>query len=299
MQSPSAISPSPTFPSGEAMTPVAEPTAKVQAPSGPALLDVKNIEAVYNDVILAVKGITLAVKPGGCTALLGGNGAGKSTTLKAISGILLADNGEVTSGEIVLHGQRLNGLSADQIVRRGISHVMEGRRPLSHLTVEQNLVAGGSVLKNAAELRERMDYIFTTIPRLADLRKRTAGYLSGGEQQMMVIGRGLMSKPKLMLLDEPSLGLAPKITEDIFSLLATLRSGGLSLLIVEQNTRAALQIADTAYVMETGRIVMEGTAAEIATNEDVREFYLGLDKEGKRKSFREVKHYRRRKRWLG
>ncbi|TYR33578.1 ABC transporter ATP-binding protein [Mesorhizobium microcysteis] len=271
----------------------------MQGLPSPALLELKNIEAMYNGIVLAVKGISLAVRQGGCTALLGGNGAGKSTTLKAISGILLAENGEVNSGEIVFGGERISGVVADRIVRRGISHVMEGRRPLSHLTVEQNLVAGGSTLKSGAEARQRIEYVYQTIPRLADLRKRTAGYLSGGEQQMMVIGRGLMSKPKLMLLDEPSLGLAPKITEDIFALLATLRSDGLSLLIVEQNTRAALKIADTAYVMETGRIVMEGSAEEIASNEDVREFYLGLDKEGKRKSFREVKHYRRRKRWLG
>ena len=281
------------------MTTLTEPTAKAQAPTGPALLDVRNIEALYNGVILAVKGVSFAVRHGGCTVLLGGNGAGKSTTLKAISGILLADNGEVSSGEIMLDDARIDGTAADRIVRLGVAHVMEGRRPLSHLTVEQNLIAGGSVLKRGAELRQRMDYIYTTIPRLAELRGRTAGYLSGGEQQMMVIGRGLMSRPRLMLLDEPSLGLAPKMTEEIFSLLQQLLKDGLSLLVVEQNTRVALQIADTAYVMETGRIVMEGTAAEISANEDVREFYLGLDKEGKRKSFREVKHYRRRKRWLG
>ncbi len=299
MRSPPPTCRSPNCPSGKAVSTLADQSETVQAPSGPALLDVRNIEAMYNGVILAVKGISLAVRPGGCTALLGGNGAGKSTTLKAISGILLADNGEVTSGEIVFDGERISGSPADKVVRRGIAHVMEGRRPLSHLTVEQNLVAGGAPLKSSAELRQRMDYIYTTIPRLADLKGRTAGYLSGGEQQMMVIGRGLMSKPKLMLLDEPSLGLAPKITEDIFTLLATLLADGLSLLIVEQNTRAALAIADTAYVMETGRMVMEGSAAEIAANEDVREFYLGLDKEGARKSFRSVKHYRRRKRWLG
>lgn len=293
------MSRSPNCRSGDAVNAIAEQNEKVQAPTGPALLDIRNIEALYNGVILAVKGVSFHVQEGGCTALLGGNGAGKSTTLKAISGILLADNGSVSSGEMIFAGESLNGVSADKVVRRGISHVMEGRRPLSHLTVEQNLVAGGAVLNSGAELRQRMDYIFTTIPRLADLRKRTAGYLSGGEQQMMVIGRGLMSKPKLMLLDEPSLGLAPKMTEEIFALLQTLRSQGLSLLIVEQNTSAALGIADTAYVMETGRIVMEGTAVEIAANEDVREFYLGLDKQGQRKSFRDVKHYRRRKRWLG
>jgi branched-chain amino acid transport system ATP-binding protein len=266
---------------------------------GPALLALKNVEAMYNGIVLAVKGISLAVKAGGCSALLGGNGAGKSTTLKAISGILLADDGEISSGEVRFGGDSIGGEAADRIVRRGISHVMEGRRPLSHLTVEQNLIAGGATLASGGELRERMAYIYQTIPRLADLRRRTAGYLSGGEQQMMVIARGLMSKPKLMLLDEPSLGLAPKMTEEIFGLLATVRTSGVSLLIVEQNARVALQIADTAYVMETGRIVMEGSADQIRSNEDVREFYLGLNTEGGRKSFRDVKHYRRRKRWLG
>lgn len=281
------------------MTDTANIAGPAQDSPSPALLELKNVEAMYNGIVLAVRGINLSVKAGGCSALLGGNGAGKSTTLKAVSGILLADNGEVSSGEIVFNGEKINGKPGDEIVRRGISHVMEGRRPLAHLSVEQNLIVGGAILKSGAELRERLAFIFETIPRLADLRKRTAGYLSGGEQQMMVIARGLMSKPKLMLLDEPSLGLAPKMTEEIFALLANVRKGGVSLLIVEQNARAALQIADSAYVMETGRIVMEGAAEEIKSNEDVREFYLGLNTEGTRKSFRDVKHYRRRKRWLG
>lgn len=280
--------------------PAPEPQAQVMQKSSPsALLELKNIEAMYNGIVLAVRGISLAVKAGGCSALLGGNGAGKSTTLKAISGILLADNGEVSSGEIVFNGEKISGEAGDHIVKRGISHVMEGRRPLVHLSVEQNLVVGGTILKSGAEVRERLAHMYEIIPRLADLRKRTAGYLSGGEQQMLVIARALMAKPKLMLLDEPSLGLAPKMTDEIFALLAKVRETGVSLLLVEQNARVALQIADTAYVMETGRIVMEGTAEEIRSNEDVREFYLGLNTEGTRNSFREVKHYRRRKRWLG
>jgi branched-chain amino acid transport system ATP-binding protein len=196
-------------------------------------------------------------------------------------------------------GERIDTLQPDEIVRRGIVHVMEGRRPLVHLTVDQNLIAGGSHAGSRAELKRRLDEVYQTIPQLTALRPRVAGYLSGGEQQLMVIGRGLMAKPSLMLIDEPSLGLAPKMIVEVYALLRMLKQQGLALLIVEQNARVALDIADFAYVMEGGRIVMDGTASEISNNEDVREFYLGLSSEGERKSFRDIKHYRRRKRWLG
>jgi branched-chain amino acid transport system ATP-binding protein len=263
------------------------------------MLALQNVEAMYKGVILAVKGITMTIPAGTCVALLGANGVGKSTTLKCISGIIRSDDGAVTGGTITFEDTRIDGLEADEIVRKGLSHVLEGRRPLPHLTVEQNLIAGGSRLGGRQAVNRRLDEVFETIPKLSELRKRIAGYLSGGEQQLMVIGRGLMSCPRLMLLDEPSLGLAPRMIEEVYGLLAKLKSQGLALLIVEQNARVALDMANSAYVMEGGRIVMEGTATEIAANEDVQEFYLGLSAEGDRKGFRDVKHYRRRKRWLG
>lgn len=263
------------------------------------MLELQNVESMYKGVILALKGVTMNLSAGHCVALLGANGVGKSTTLKSISGIIKSEDGAVTGGTIRMLGKRIDTLQPDEIVRRGIVHVMEGRRPLAHLTVDQNLIAGGSNVGSAVELRRRLDEIYTMIPRLGSLRSRVAGYLSGGEQQLMVIGRGLMPRPRLMLIDEPSLGLAPKMIQEVYGLLRELKRQGLGLLIVEQNARVALEIADHAYVMEGGRIVMEGEAAEIASNEDVREFYLGLSSEGNRRSFREVKHYRRRKRWLG
>jgi len=263
------------------------------------LLALTNVEVLYAEVILALKGVSLQVAPGGCVALLGANGAGKSTTLKAISGVIDSDDGRVSAGGIAFDGRPIRGHDTADVVRAGLVHVMEGRRVLPHMTVEQNLVIGGHMFRSSAAMRRALDAVFGAIPRLADLRSRTAGYLSGGEQQMLVIGRAIMAEPRLMLIDEPSLGLAPRMIEEVFAVLHRLRAQGLALLIVEQNTRVALEIADYGYVMEGGRIVLEGSAAELRSNEDVREFYLGLDREGERKSFRDVKHYRRRKRWLG
>lgn len=275
------------------------PGASPPAPASAALLELLNVEVLYADVILALKGVSLQIPPKGCVALLGANGAGKSTTLKAISGVIDSDDGRLSGGSIVFGGRSIGGDDTASIVRRGLVHVMEGRRVLPHMTVEQNLVIGGHMFARAALMRRALDGVYHAIPRLADLRGRTAGYLSGGEQQMLVIGRAIMAEPQLMLIDEPSLGLAPRLVEEVFGVLHRLRAHGLALLIVEQNTRVALELADYGYVMENGRIVLEGRADELKANEDVREFYLGLDREGGRKSFRDVKHYRRRKRWLG
>ena len=263
------------------------------------MLALNNVEVMYNEVILALKGITLEVAAGSCVAILGGNGAGKSTTLKAISATIVSEDGRVTGGTIALEGQRIDALSPSDIVRRGMVHVMEGRRVLRHMTTEQNLVVGGHLAPGAAELRRRLDRVYEVIPQLAKLRTRTAGYLSGGEQQMLVIGRAMMARPKMILIDEPSLGLAPMMVDDVFALLARLKAEGVTLLVVEQNSRVALELADHGYVLENGRVVLEGTSKELASNEDVREFYLGMTAEGERKNYREVKHYRRRKRWLG
>nr|MBP8309968.1 ATP-binding cassette domain-containing protein [Burkholderiaceae bacterium] len=220
-------------------------------------------------------------------------------TLKSISNLIRTEDGRVTAGSIELNGKRIDGADAADIVRGGLVHIMEGRRVLRHLTVEQNLIVGGHLEASGVALRRRLDSVYERIARLAALKGRTAGYLSGGEQQMLVIGRAIMSDPKLIMIDEPSLGLAPLIIEEVFALLESLKRGGMTLLIVEQNTRVALDVADYGYVMENGRIVLEGAAADLKANEDVREFYLGLNLEGERKSYREVKHYRRRKRWLG
>lgn len=263
------------------------------------MLELSNVEVIYSDVILAVKGITLVVPKGSCVTLLGGNGAGKSTTLKSISNLLMTEDGKVTSGTISFEGSRIDGSDPAKIVRNGIVHVMEGRRVLSHLTVEQNLIAGGHMEPSAPAMRRRLDGVYDRIKRLALLKSRTTGYLSGGEQQMVVIGRALMANPKLMMIDEPSLGLAPMMVDEVFGVLRSLKEDGLTLLIVEQNTRVALDLADFGYVMEDGRIVLEGNAADLRANEDIREFYLGLNLEGVRKSYRNIKHYRRRKRWLG
>lgn len=266
---------------------------------GPDLLTLGNVEVLYAEVILALKGVSIKVPQGGCVTLLGANGAGKSTTLKAISGVISSEEGRVSGGSIEFDGQAIRGNDSASVVRAGLVHVMEGRRVLQHMTTEQNLVIGGHMFRSGAAMRRAMDAVYQAIPRLAELRTRTAGYLSGGEQQMLVIGRAIMAEPRLMLIDEPSLGLAPRMTEEVFAVLHRLREQGLSLLIVEQNTRVALDIADYGYVLESGRIVLEGRAEELRANEDVREFYLGLDREGARKSFRDVKHYKRRKRWLG
>lgn len=278
--------------------PASAPTQPAPAAAG-ALLALSNVEVLYAEVILALKGVSMQVPQRGCVALLGANGAGKSTTLKAISGVIDSEDGRVSGGSIAFEGQPIHGRDSAAVVRAGLVHVMEGRRVLPHMTVEQNLIIGGHMFKSAAAMRQALAAVYEAIPRLAELRKRVAGYLSGGEQQMLVIGRAIMAEPKLMLIDEPSLGLAPRMVEEVFAVLHRLREQGLALLIVEQNTRVALEIADYGYVMESGRIVLEGAAAELRANEDVREFYLGLDREGGRKSFRDVKHYRRRKRWLG
>ncbi|MCL4744496.1 MAG: ABC transporter ATP-binding protein [Burkholderiaceae bacterium] len=254
---------------------------------------------MYSEVILALKGITIAVQPGTCVAILGGNGAGKSTTLKAVSGTIGSEDGKVTGGAISFDGQRIDSVDPAEVVRRGLVHVMEGRRVLRHLTAEQNLIVGGHLADGAAELRRRLDRVYSVIPQLAGLRERTAGYLSGGEQQMLVVARAMMAKPRMILIDEPSLGLAPMMVQDVFALLARLKAEGVTLLVVEQNSRVALELADHGYVLENGRVVLEGTADELRRNEDVREFYLGMTASGERKSYREVKHYRRRKRWLG
>lgn len=262
------------------------------------LLELNNVEVIYSDVILAVKGVSARVLRGKCVVLLGANGAGKSTTLKAISNLIVSEDGRVSSGSIAFDGKAIDGRDPESIVGRGLIHVMEGRQVLRHMTVEQNLVVGGH-MADGREARKRLDEVYMRVQRLAALKDRTAGYLSGGEQQLLVIGRAMMARPELMMIDEPSLGLAPMMVEEVYDLLGQLKASGLTLLIVEQNTRVALDLADYGYVMENGRVVLEGSATELRSNEDVREFYLGLTIEGERKSYRDIKHYRRRKRWLG
>jgi branched-chain amino acid transport system ATP-binding protein len=261
------------------------------------VLEINNIEVIYEDVILVLRGLSLSVPEGQIVALLGSNGAGKSTTLKAVAGLLPSERGEVTQGSVVYEGRKITKSNPAEIVRMGISLVMEGRRVFEHLTVHENLSTGAYTRRSgvAADL----DLVYDFFPRLRDRRTQQAGYLSGGEQQMLAIGRSLMSKPKLMMLDEPSLGLAPLLVEEIFGRVKALNAEiGTTVLLVEQNARRALEIADHAYVMENGRIVLEGPAAELASNPDVQEFYLGLSEGGARKSYRDVKHYKRRKRWL-
>ncbi len=265
------------------------------------MLRVNNIEVVYSDVILVLRGVSLEVPDGKIVSLLGANGAGKSTTLKAISGLLRSQQGEITRGSIEFNGERIDRKPPDEIVRMGIVQVLEGRPIFQHLTVEENLLTG-ALFRNAsnAELRRDLDEVYSYFPRLADFRNRTAGYLSGGEQQMVVIGRALMARPKLMLLDEPSLGLAPLLVQGIFQVIRRInQESGVSMLIVEQNANVALQVSEHAYVMELGRIVLDGPSAELQENADIKEFYLGLTQVGERKSYRDVKHYKRRKRWLG
>jgi branched-chain amino acid transport system ATP-binding protein len=259
-------------------------------------LEVKNVEVIYDEVFLVLRGLSLVVPPGEVVALLGANGAGKSTTLKAISGLLPTEHGEVTDGTVAFEGADITRVDAAARVRRGISLVMEGRRVFEHLSVHDNLVAGGYSRRISAA---DFDRAYTFLPRLRDLRGRIAGYLSGGEQQMLAIGRALMARPKLLLLDEPSLGLAPLLVDEVFGIIRRLNVElGLTALLVEQNARRALAVAHRGYVMESGRIVLEGTAAELAVNPDVKEFYLGLGETGHRRSYRDVKHYKRRKRWL-
>ncbi len=264
------------------------------------MLRVNNIEVVYNEVILVLRGVSLAVDDGQIVTLLGANGAGKTTTLKAISGLLSTELGEVTRGTIEFDGQRIDRLPPEEIVRLGVVQVMEGRRLFQHLTVEENLLTGALIRSDKAQIAQDLEQVYTFFPRLKDLRRRIAGYLSGGEQQMLVIGRALMARPKVMLLDEPSLGLAPLVVQEIFEVIRRInRENGTSILLVEQNAQVALDIASYGYVMENGRIVLDGPAEELRENEDIKEFYLGLTELGQRKSYREVKHYKRRKRWLG
>ena len=264
------------------------------------MLSINNIEVVYSDVILVLRGISLSVEEGQIVSLLGANGAGKSTTLKSISGLLLREDGAVTRGNIEYDGRRLDKMKAEDVTRLGIVQVLEGRRLFQHLTTEENLRTGALIINNRAEVKRSLEQVYEYFPPLKELRQQTAGYLSGGEQQMVAIGRALMAKPRLMLLDEPSLGLAPLLVRTIFEIIRRInQESGTSLLIVEQNANVALQIADYAYVMENGRVVLDGPADQLINNADIKEFYLGLTQVGERKSYRDVKHYKRRKRWLG
>ena len=263
------------------------------------MLSLNNIEVVYDGVILVLRGVSVEVREGTITTILGANGAGKTTTLKAISGVLYSERGEITKGSIELAGQRLNGKRASDVTRLGIAQVFEGRRVFEHLTAEENLIAGGHIMPDIKSIRDGIDMVYTYFPRLRERRHQQSGYLSGGEQQMLAIGRALMSKPKVVLLDEPSLGLAPMLVEEIFGIVQRLvKQEKLTVLLVEQNATLALAIAEHGYVMENGRIVLEGDAEKLRSNSDIKEFYLGLNEVGARKSYRDVKHYRRRKRWL-
>ncbi len=263
------------------------------------LLQVNNIEVIYNHVILVLKGVSLAVPRGGIVAILGANGAGKTTTLKAISNLLHAERGEVTKGNIVFQGNRIENLSPSELVKRGCIQVMEGRHCFGHLSIEENLMTGAFTRNDGrGAIAADLEKVYAYFPRLKERRKSQAGYTSGGEQQMCAIGRALMSKPTTILLDEPSMGLAPQLVEEIFEIVRDLNAKeGVSFLLAEQNTNIALRYATYGYILESGRIVMDGDARELRENEDVKEFYLGIGGEG-RKSFRDVKHYKRRKRWL-
>jgi len=263
------------------------------------MLRLNNIEVIYSNVILVLKGVSLEVPPGKVVALLGANGAGKTTTLKAISGVLRTELGEVTDGSIELDGGRIDRMDPEEIVRLGIVQVMEGRRLFEHLTVEENLLVGAYSRTDSAAVREDLEKVYGYFPNLKEMRRRTSGYLSGGERQMLVMGRALMGRPKVMLLDEPSLGLSPLLVREIFKIVQRINSQErVSVLLVEQNARIALGISSYGYVMENGRVVLDGPSDKLMENEDIKEFYLGLSQKGRRKSYREVKHYRRRKRWL-
>ena len=274
-------------------------TSAEAADQPPPILSVNNIEVIYDHVILVLKGVSLVVAEGGVVALLGANGAGKTTTLRAISNLLSAERGEVTKGSILFNGQEVHDQSPNILVKRGCIQVMEGRHCFEHLTVEENLLTGAYTRRGEnAGIRSDLDLVYTYFPRLKDRRDSLAGYISGGEQQMCAIGRALMSRPKMMLLDEPSMGLAPQLVEEIFEITSRLnREQGVSLLLAEQNTNMALRYAQYGYILENGRVVLDGKAETLRENEDVKEFYLGVAGEN-RKSFRDVKHYKRRKRWL-
>jgi len=264
-----------------------------------ALLTINNVEVIYDHVILVLKGVSFEVAEGQIVALLGANGAGKTTTLKAISNLLASERGEVTKGSIEYRGERIDGLTPNDLVRRGLIQVMEGRHCFQHLTVEENLMTGAFTRSaSRAQIRSDLEKVYGYFPRLKERRRSQAGYTSGGEQQMTAIGRALMARPNMILLDEPSMGLAPQVVEEIFEIVHDLNAKeGVSFLLAEQNTMVALRYATYGYILENGRVVMDGPAQELGANEDVKEFYLGLSGSG-RKSFRDVKHYRRRKRWL-
>jgi branched-chain amino acid transport system ATP-binding protein len=276
--------------------PVTGPAAAAAGTAAAPLLSIENVEVIYDEVILVLRGLSLVVPQGQVIALLGANGAGKSTTLKAISGLLPTERGEISDGTVIFDGQDVTRMDAAARVRAGLSLCMEGRHVFKHLTVHENLVAGAYAHRGGTA--EDFERVYTYFPKLADMRSRIAGYLSGGEQQMLAIGRALMARPRLLMLDEPSLGLAPLLVQEIFGYIRTLNTEtGLTVLVVEQNARRALEVAHRGYVLEQGRIVLEGSAQDLAENPDVKEFYLGMGAEG-RKSYRDVKHYRRRKRWL-
>ena len=272
---------------------------KLQNPPPAPLLAVRNIEVIYDHVILVLKGVSLEVPKGGIVALLGANGVGKSTTIKSISNLLRAERGEVTKGSVEYKGQRIDGLTPNELVRRGVIQVMEGRHCFGHLTVEENLLTGAYTRRDGrAAIAADMEMVYGYFPRLKERRKSQAGYTSGGEQQMVAMGRALMSKPETILLDEPSMGLAPQLVEEIFEIVVKLnREQNVSFLLAEQNTSIALRHAHYGYILENGRVVLDGTAEALRGNEDVKEFYLGVSGTG-RKSFRDIKHYKRRKRWL-
>jgi branched-chain amino acid transport system ATP-binding protein len=274
----------------------ASPTSAAQKDR---ILSVNNIEVIYDHVILVLKGVSLDVPRGGIVALLGANGAGKTTTLKAISNLLHAERGDVTKGSILFNDAEVQDLSPNELVRRGCIQVMEGRHCFGHLTIEENLLTGAFTRRDGrAAIKNDLDLVYTYFPKLGERKDSLAGYTSGGEQQMCALGRALMSRPKMILLDEPSMGLAPQIVEEIFEIVKNLNEKeGVSFLLAEQNTNMALRFARYGYILENGRVVMDGEAKALAENEDVKEFYLGMA-EGKRKSFRDVKHYKRRKRWL-
>ena len=263
------------------------------------MLQVNNIEVIYINVIQVLRGVSLEVGDGKIVALLGVNGAGKTTTLKAISGMLKTEEGEVTDGSIDFDGKRIDRYGPEDIAVMGIAQVMEGRRILEHLSVEENLFVGAYCRKDRAGVKRDIELVYDWFPKIKDLRRQMSGYLSGGEQQMLVIGRALMARPRLILLDEPSLGLAPLLVHEIYEIIRGINTEQkMAILLVEQNARAALGIADYGYVMENGKVVLEGPAERLRDNEDVQEFYMGLSAVGSKKSYREVKHYRRRKRWL-
>ncbi len=279
-------------------------TAPLPADAEPApedaLLEVSNIEVIYSHVILVLKGVSLSVPKGGITALLGGNGAGKTTTLKAVSNLLHSERGEVTKGSIRYRGEKTNDLMPADLVKKGVIQVMEGRHCFEHLTIEENLMTGAYTRRDGgAKVRDDLEMVYNYFPRLRERRKSQAGYTSGGEQQMCAIGRALMSRPETVLLDEPSMGLAPQLVEEIFGIVKDLNEKeNVTFLLAEQNTNVALRFAHYGYILESGRVVMDGPAADLRENPDVKEFYLGMSEEG-RKSYRNVRSYRRRKRWLG